>query len=213
MNAVFDRADYEAIHKIVFRDDYPGYKPTVIESPNGDGKLDVEKRYAHISIKNFTNVKDGLALMPYLQKAHNLAVEVAHALKLQPQYMPDITVGALRVLDYPAGAISNLHTDTDLFTLMCYRDQVENFVSQENDTPAITTMRRFNTQAHVGRLGTEIGLGPATPHEVTASQNRQCSMVYFAIPPHDSVLPSGVTVRNWLNEAMSKMRSDFKAYE
>lgn len=210
---IFDKADYDKIHQLVFTPDYPGYKPTVVEIPNGDGKADIEKRYAHAAPKYFTDITTGLALMPYLQRAHDLAVEAAKALQLAPQFMPNINFGALRILEYPAGAVSNLHRDFDLFTLMCYRDQADKFIAEEVDSPQLQILKRFNAQAHVGELGAEVGIGPATPHEVIASDTTQHSIVYFSIPDHDAVLPSGLTVRAWLNQRMSRSRTEFKDYK
>jgi hypothetical protein len=30
---------------------WPGYRPNIVEAPNGDGRLDAEKRYAHVAPK------------------------------------------------------------------------------------------------------------------------------------------------------------------
>lgn len=212
---MFSDEDYENLHRLAFRPDYPGYKPSVIEIPNGDGKADVAKRYAHVAAKYLETEEQKEALLPYLFRAHMEAWDIGVALGLPLQFMPDIRYGALRVLEYPPGAISNEHEDFDLFTLMCYRDQPDRFVSRHVsiDGDALSVLRSFNPQAHLGQLGTEIGLGPATPHSVLPSAYTQRSIVYFAIPDHDSVLPSGVVVRDWLNERMARSRTSFKAYE
>jgi isopenicillin N synthase-like dioxygenase len=214
------------LHSIVFRDGYAGYKPNVIEIPNGDGKADSLKRYAHIATKYFQTRAERLALTPFLELAHSKALEISEALDLPYAFEPRIEYGALRILDYPPGAISNEHEDFDLFTLMCYRDQPDRFVAKHvkddaslraywlrgNPAP-LEVLRHHNSQAHMGQLGTEIGLGPATPHQVLASETRQFSIVYFAIPDHASILPSGLTVRGWLNERMARSRTAFKDYE
>lgn len=217
---MFTESDYNALHDLVFRPDYSGYKPSVVEIPNGDGKADTQKRYAHVAIKYMETDQQRRALMPYLEKAHReaqkgaaLLSQIHPARSLQDKYWPTIEHSALRILDYPPGAISNTHEDFDLFTLMMYRDQPGRFMSAENDCEAIRALRKINPQAHLGQIGTEIGLGPATPHAVLASETRQRSIVYFAIPDHTSVLPSGVTVRDWLNERMARSRTSFKAYE
>jgi hypothetical protein len=62
-------------------------------------------------------------------------------------------------------------------------------------------------------MGTLVGMGQATPHEVLASETRQFSIVYFAIPDWAAVLPGGVTVLDWLNERMARSRTEFKKYE
>jgi hypothetical protein len=215
---MFSESDYSRLHDLVFRPDYSGYKATVIEIPNGDGKADVEKRYAHVATKYLKTSEQHYALFPYLRKAHDLALKMAEAAGIPEKYMPRLEYGALRVLDYPPGAVSNRHEDFDLFTVMCYRDQPALFQSEEvyetvEAKEVIRRMRELNPQAHLGQLGQEIGLGPATPHWVCAGEKRQRSIVYFAIPDHDAVLPSGVTVRDWLNERMARSRTQFKAYE
>ncbi len=215
---MFTSDDYEALHKLVFRPDYPGYKPTVVEIPNGDGRADTEKRFAHVAPKYFANEWQEAALMPYLRKAHDVAEGVADFMSMPDAFRPDIRYGALRILDYPPGAVSNKHKDFDLFTLMMFRDQPDRFAADEVYAPTLKRIQRINEQAHIGELGQEIGLGLATPHEVLPSATRQRSIVYFAIPDHDTMLPvsdrwpTGVTVRDWLNERMARSRTVFKAY-
>lgn len=212
--SIFTEQDYKTLHELVFRPEYPGYKPTVVEIPNGDGKADAEKRYAHVAPKYFANVWQRAALTPFLEEAHQVALHMALAARLPRELWPDIRYGALRVLDYPPGAGSHRHEDFDLFTVMCYRDQPKLFQSDEVDAgPAIEQIRHFDPQAHLGQLGQEVGLGKATPHWVLPGERQQRSIVYFAIPDHDVVLPSGVTVRDWLNERMARSRTEFKKYE
>jgi hypothetical protein len=224
MFTMFTEDDYEKLHELVFRPDYSGYKPTVKEIPNGDGKVDAEKMFAHVAPKYFTTDEQRHALMPFLERAHELAVEAGNLIELGPEFMPDIRYGALRILDYPPGAVSNLHEDFDLFTLMCFRDQPDRFKAHETAAAqdeagqprrldVIDKIRTLNQQAHLGQLGAAIGLGSATPHEVLPSETRQRSIVYFAIPDHASALPSGTLVRDWLNERMARSRTAFKAYE
>ena len=54
---MFTESDYKLLHSLVFQPDYPGYRPTLIEAPNGDDKLDVGKRYAHVSTKYLDRLK------------------------------------------------------------------------------------------------------------------------------------------------------------
>ncbi len=229
---IFSADDYQTLHRIVFAEGYPGYKPTVKEIPNGDGKVDVEKRFAHVAPKYFTNTvrhEDKAVLQEFLQIAHDIAEEAAFAAGIPFEFFPDIRYGALRVLEYPAGEGGHKHEDFDLFTLMCHRDQPDRFYS--HDAPAqprerfdlrmptaIEIIRQHNRQAHLGQLGEAIGLGKATPHEVLPSETAQHSIVYFAIPDHDSLLPPNevgtrLTVRDWLNERMARSRTEFKKYE
>lgn len=203
---MFTEKDYERLHEIVFRPDYPGYRPTVKEIPNGDGKVDAEKRYAHVAPKYFQNY-DGPGrgmLEDYYDAAHNLAQSVAQAWGFDPFYFPHWAYGALRVLDYPPGAGSNEHTDFDLFTLMMYRDRPECFVHTDEQPPF--EVRMLNAQAHLGEIGSEF-LGKAPhPHKVLKSVWRQRSIVYFAIPDHQERLPSGETVGEWLNGRLARSR-------
>jgi hypothetical protein len=210
---IFSKTDYETMHRMVFRPDYLGYKPTVKEIPNGDGNVDADKKFAHIAPKYFRRAAEMGNLGSYYMRAHALAEGVAEAIGLPKEWWPDIRYGALRILDYPVGATSARHEDFDLFTLMCYRDQPECFKSEEVDTPVLEQIRKFNPQAHLGQLGQEYGLGPATPHEVVASEQPQHSIVYFAIPDHDLKFQSGITVKDWLNERMTRSRTEFKKYE
>jgi hypothetical protein len=250
--SLFTKEEYEALHALVFVPDYSGYKPEVKEIPNGDGKVDADKRYAHVAPKYFKTDAQREALTPYLEKAFNLARAAADLAKVPSAYLPDIRYGALRILDYPPGAVSNLHEDFDLFTLMIYRDQPDRFVSHDEpqlggSSPtrwppgsldpghvepnrivalhpdgsvsrtrpvgeAIRKIRLLNAQAHLGQLGEAIGLGPATPHEVLASETAQHSIVYFAIPDHEAPLGEG-NVRDWLNERMARSRTAFDKYK
>lgn len=212
--------NYSDLHRIVFTDGYPGYKPSVRELPNGDGKVDADKRYAHIAMKYLSDDvvssrRDWAALVAALTEAHQLALKVATALCVPEAFMPSVQYSALRVLEYAPGAISNLHTDFDLFTLMMYRDQPDRFVTDEYDvratssfeqTSALHCARELNRQLHLGELAELLGLGTATPHEVIASKTRQCSIVYFAIPDHNAVLPGGLTVGAWIDERMARSR-------
>lgn len=227
---MFSKSGYETLHRIVFRDGYAGYKPTVKEIPNGDGKVDADKRFAHVAPKYFANgvsptTEDERVMSYYLGAAFAAAFDAARAAGVPNEFLPDQRYGALRVLDYPPGAVSNAHCDFDLFTLMCYRDRPECFVAHDTSRTrvpgpptAIDVIRRYNAQAHLGEMGEAIGLGKATLHEVIASPERQCSIVYFAIPDHAQLLPpntSGtrVLVRDWLNERMARSRTSFKKYE
>lgn len=205
-----NRHDYDVLHGLVFRDGYPGYKPTVKEIPNGDGKVDAEKRFAHIAEKYLTFREDRFVLLPYLKEAHAEAIRVARAIGIPEAFMPDITRSALRVLEYPPGAVSNLHRDFDLFTLMMYRDQPRCFVAHEVDDDinpeAIYALQEKSPLAHFGELAREIGFADPTPHEVTASSVTQHSIVYFAIPRWEAFLPSGETVGQWLAERYARSR-------
>jgi len=234
----FTEQEYDVLYEIVFADGYPGYKPAVKEVTNGDGKVDTDKRYAHVApkyLKDFDNpalkrILETFYDRAYAQARYAWAVSAGYAGlsgDLVAAFAPDPRYGALRVLDYPPGAVSNRHEDFDLFTLVLYRDDPEALVVDHSAAPggaadskgharkmtATDALRAFDPKCHLGQIAAEVGIGPATPHEVVARDRAHHSVVYFAIPDHDAVLPSGKTVRDWLNDKMQKTRTEFKPYE
>ncbi len=240
MTQLFNASDYATIHSLVFRDDYPGYKPNVVESPNGDGKLDSLKRYAHVAEKYlapkgpdtygedvyFTHHERDFCLSQYLDRAHLLSLEVAISIGVPREFWPVRKYGALRVLEYGPDAVTNPHTDFDLFTLMCYRNLPEYFKYLDNQAKdahvigsrkradTLKTAQKLNAQVHFGELLELLDqqdpsnkVWKATNHEVVASGGpSQFSIVYFSIPDHGAVLPNGVTVEDWLQERLSRSR-------
>lgn len=217
---IFTKEEYEFIHSRVFVEGYSGYKPSVKEIPGGDGNVDADKRYAHIGTWYFTRDAHWFELLPFLERAHAVAVQIAEAIELPKEWMPKISYGALRILEYPPGSISHPHNDFDLFTVMCYRDQPQQFFAHSyvnTDARArwvMEQMQAINPQAHLGELGEAIGLGRATRHEVLPSTEPQHSMVYFAVPDWETAMPNrGPKVKDWLNERMARSRTEFKKYE
>jgi hypothetical protein len=186
----------------VFRPDYPGNATArgVVEAPNGDpAHRDTGKRYSHVALKYLPMVDEEWTPEQYylasmLSLAHSKALKVAVDLGVPPSFTPLFGFGALRVLEYPAGVgASAVHTDMALFTLNLYRS-VPN--------PGLGALG----SVHMGELGELIGLGTADPHHVTALAERQCSLVYFAMPDHAAVLPSGETVGEWVRRETSRRR-------
>jgi hypothetical protein len=211
--SLFSKEDYDRMHSLVFVDGYSGYKPTVAEIPNGDGKVDNDKKYAHIATKYLVTDQQKADLMPYLDKAFNLARAAADLARVPAAFRPVKEFCALRILDYPIGAGSEKHTDFDLFTLMCYRNQPEMFKTYDVEpvTLAMSRIKLLDKQAHLGELAEILRLGPATPHEVLPSTtDRQYSIVFFAIPDHDAVLPTGQKVGDWIAERIARSRTDYK---
>lgn len=233
---LFTASDYHKLHSLVFHPNYPGYKPDVVEAPNGDGKKDELKRYAHVSekhlfVKNdFTlqhekrtgfhpNHEGDTLLTEYLEKAHQLSLEVAIAIGVPRPFWPVRKHGALRVLEYDGQATSVLHTDFSLFTLMCYRNdeswflygkpQSSNHLATAVSSEHLERAKKLNAQVHFGELLEEILPDDfvATPHEVAATGGPwQYSCVYFAVPDEEAVLPSGQTVGKWMIERKNRSR-------
>lgn len=202
---ILNHYDYQNLHAMVFQPDYPGYKPRVFEAPNGDGRLDTGKRYAHVSQKY---VHPHYATQQYLRcvydQAFYEACRVADELKVPLSYWPERAHSALRVLEYPFGAGSEQHTDFDLFTILCYR----NGPGLVRDDPTVETLDAVSPELHIGELGELCGLGPATPHRVEPRYDGevQKSVVFFAVPDYFAPLPSGQTVGDWMAERKSRSR-------
>ncbi len=199
--SIFTATDYATLAALVFRPEYPGNATSrgVVESPHGNGQLDAQKRYAHVATKylqygtTFHGPHRHLrTLSNYNLDAYCRAGQLSHALGVPSHMWPSLRDGALRVLEYPAGFGGHEHTDFDLLTVNCYRN-VPN--------PGLPDM-----EVHIGELGELLGLGPATPHRVDPLPVVQQSIVYFAIPDHAAVLPSGQTVGEWISERKERSR-------
>ncbi len=205
---IFTKDDYWALHSL-FHALYAGYKPNVLEAPNGDGKVDVQKRYLHVALKY--NPPEWA--VKYLARAHFEACRIAEALQVPPEFYPRVQDGTLRVLDYPAGVGSAPHTDFDLFTVHCYRSTPEDFVRLSAVDPRAEAI---DPHVHLGELAELIGVGKATEHFVAEQTYEQRSIVYFAMPDHSAMLPPyspiggvdgiGLSVGEWLAERYKRSR-------
>jgi hypothetical protein len=202
--AQFTAEDYKAIYSEVFSGAYPGYKADILESPHGDGNLDLGKRYAHVNIQYFRQYRyNPVGLLTHLCRAHALAMKVATALGVPAPFLPSFEHSTLRIIEYSPGAISHPHTDMDLFTLMLYRDQPEHF-HMDRDAPKAAS--RLNDQVHLGEIAEMLGLGKAQKHWVSPSGTVQRSIVYFAIPNHEETLSTGKSVGDWLTKRLARSR-------
>lgn len=191
--------------------EYGGYTPAVREVPNGDGNVDVGKRYLHVALKH----DPPEWAVRHLARAHWEACRVAEALRVPDAFYPRVENGTLRVLEYPIGAGSAEHTDFDLFTLNLWRSTPEDH-EQHEFGPVWTRGARAH---HIGEIGELVGLGPATPHRVPARPYAQRAIVYFAMPagaarlplralpdavePHERNRP---TVSEWVAERIARSR-------
>jgi hypothetical protein len=200
---------YNRLHEIVFNSgNYPGYRPEVVESPNGNGVIDTQKRYAHIAMKylrewHSTPFYRWRELYDALFECHSLAVKVAEELNVPRHLFPSVEHSCLRVLEYPAGAGSASHTDSDLFTLALYRSDWMPFERHSGERFEPWDCAGFDV--YMGEIGQLVGLGPALKHSVTALAEPQHSLVYFAIPDHNAPL-ANTTVGEWIAERMARSR-------
>ena len=217
---MFTASDYKTISEIVFSDKepYPGYSKKTIESPNGDGKWDEDKRYAHVAkkyLKRYQNPFKKGTLNDFLNTAHNKALEIAIELGVPREFWPDLQDSTLRILEYEPGAITHTHVDFDLFTLMCYRNIPDDFQYDQSEAdsshPGIVRANELNRQIHFGEImELIIPEYKATPHKVIADPlgRSQYSIVYFTIPNHDVVLPNGTTVGAFIGERKPRSRKE-----
>jgi hypothetical protein len=190
MSQTFNRTDHDALSTLFDPESrYPGYRPAVREAPNGDGKVDTEKRFLHVALK----YKPPAWAEAYLARAHWEASKVAEALGVRKEYFPLPADGTLRVLEYPPGAGSAEHTDFDLFTVLLWRSTPNDLELLDDCRHHNDDARAINPHLHIGEIGELAGLGPATPHRVQGRSYVQKSIVYFAMPDHAAELPNPVT--------------------
>jgi isopenicillin N synthase-like dioxygenase len=219
---IFTPNEYSALHFLAFHPANKGYRPEVKEAPNGDGKIDVQKRYAHIANKYLKDLPVAWEktytpiLRNALARAHQVASGIAIDLGVPAQYLPDLEDGTLRVLEYDHTAGAEEHTDFDLFTLMAYRnlpDFFEYVHEKEDDFKQAVNLQRaqkYNSQFHYGELMELICPSTkATKHRVRATGKvgiHQYAIVYFAMPKLSVKLPSGQTVGEWVDERKNRSR-------
>jgi len=201
---LFDDRDHMLLSSL-FSPRYAGYKPDVLEAPNGDGKIDATKRYLHVALKY--NPPDWARA--YLARAHFEACRIAEAVGVPEPYYPKVENGTLRVLEYPAGSGSAEHTDFDLFTVHCYRSTPDDFVKLERsafpDWPRVSA-ERIDPDMHFGDIGEAVGLGPATRHYVPERDYAQQAIVYFAMPANNAIMPTGETAIKWIADRYARSR-------
>lgn len=220
---IFNALDYAMLHQFAFSDKNPGYKPKVKEAPNGDGKIDQEKRYAHIANKYIANMPlaaqvEKTVFQQALAKCQQVAISIAVDLGIPQPYWPDLEDSTLRLLEYNEKAGAEPHVDRPcLFTLMAYRNLPQYFeyvYDEENDYKKVAVdldrARRFNAQIHYGGLMPIIvPESSATKHQVKptgATGVWQYSAVFFAMPKLAAVLPNGKTVKQHVDECIATMR-------
>ncbi len=206
---LFSRSDYQEMSDLFSITGYAGYKPNVLEAPNGDGKIDAQKRYLHVALKYNP---PGWAIQ-FLARAHFEACRIAEAIGVPEAYYPKVENGTLRVLDYPPGAGSAEHTDFDLFTVHCYRSTPQDFVKVQDAAPFKSNLQRpreyalaIDPDVHFGDIGEAVGLGPATRHYVPEREYAQQAIVYFAMPANDARMPTGERAIDWIADRYNRSR-------
>ncbi len=196
--SLFDDADHRILATL-FNQPYAGYKPNVLEAPNGDGKIDATKRYLHVALK----YNPPQWAITYLARAHFEACRIAEAIGVPAEFYPKVENGTLRVLEYPAGSGSAEHTDFDLFTVHCYRSHPEDFQRLDAVDPRAEAI---DPHVHFGDIGAEIGLGRATRHCVPERPYRQYAIVYFAMPANGARMPDGSHAIDWIADRYARSR-------
>jgi hypothetical protein len=206
---LFDRNDFDDLCNLFYLPGYTGYKPDVLEAPNGDGKIDAKKRYLHVALK----YNPPEFAREYLARAHFEACRIAEAVGVPAEFYPKVENGTLRVLEYPVGAGSAEHTDFDLFTVHCYRSTPEDFVRVDAVDPRAEAV---DPDVHFGDIGEAIGLGRATRHLVPERDYPQQAIVYFAMPANGARmpdaacslanLPNGTTAIDWIADRYKRSR-------
>jgi hypothetical protein len=206
---LFTHNDYDRLCDLFTVPGYAGYKPEVLEAPNGDGKIDAKKRYLHVALK----YKPPTWALSYLARAHFEACRIAEAVGVPAEFYPKVENGTLRVLEYPSGAGSAEHTDFDLFTVHCYRSTPGDFVRVDAVDPRAEAV---DPDVHFGDIGQAIGLGSATRHFVPERHYGQEAIVYFAMPANGarmpdaaceaSGLPCGTNAIEWIADRYKRSR-------
>lgn len=188
MNQFFNRTDFDQLSTLFDPEaNYKGYKPAVRERPDGDARVDTEKKFLHVALK-YNPPEWALRL---LARAHMAASEIAERLSVPSAWRPAIENATLRVLYYPVGAGTEEHTDFDLFTVNCWRDPVGDMWARVGNGGSCITNDYM--PFHVGELGTMCGMGTATRHLVSPRDYEQRAIVYFASPAMATPLPMPIT--------------------
>lgn len=167
-----------------FTNGYAGYRPTVIEAP--DGKvLDTQKKFLHIAPK--------YGMDEFQSRCYSEALRIAREHAPVPL---DYDACALRVLEYAPGVNGAGHTDFDLLTVNLWRSHPELMVCEAE-----------KSLIHWGELAEDFIKRKPDYHTVEAHPTEtQKSIVFFGLPPPEMKLSSGQTVGQWLALRIAKAR-------
>lgn len=196
---LFEDKDYNLLHSLFELTGYAGYKPEVLEAPNGDGNIDAKKRYLHVALK----YSPPAWAQWYLSRAHFEACRIAEAIGVPDKYYPKAENGTLRVLEYGPGVGSATHTDFDLFTVHCYRSHPNDF---KRVTRVDSRAESIDPDVHYGDIAEAIGIGDATKHYVPERDYAQQAIVYFAMPANDAIMPDGTKAIDWIADRYKRSR-------
>ncbi len=198
-------AEYTLLHNLVFNKSYAGYRPEIQESPDGNNVWDTKKRYAHIAPKYLTD-KVSVSLWLYFNLAFEEAEQVYQKLNFPEYLKPDYHQCCMRILEYPPGASSALHTDFDFMTLQLFRDNHEGFERVGSDA----SDDEISNGIHFGEIAELAELRKATPHKVVPLDQPQKSIVFFVLPSLEAVIPNktgkDIVVGDWLKERYARSR-------
>lgn len=216
--------DYHTAYTMVFNpaNEYPGYRPEVSESPDGDIFLDKGKHFAHIACKYLDKWDYAVGhrtidhdwLYQLLYDWTEYGIQVAIQLGLPMKWWPNVEDSTIRILAYPPGTVTHPHYDFDLFTLPMYRNIRDTYEVLEGDKADRYSWVREGALAadnfHYGELATLVNENyMPTKHQVRADEKgrTQYAAVFFAMPRLDLTLPTGVKVADWLEERKTRSRS------
>jgi isopenicillin N synthase-like dioxygenase len=197
----FTVTDYLFWQNLIFKDDYPGYRPEGYEQPDGDIDGGSGYEYSHIApkyLRDWKAVGSDIRTLAYdmLASLNRRARVAAMTLGIGPEFLPVMEDGTLRLLRYPPGTYNAEHTDFCLLTIPLYR----------NDwTPYFYT--NGEQGLHIGEIMEQLTGTKATNHGVRATGVWQYSAVYFAMPPLFAVLPNDMLVTDWVEKRKKETRN------
>lgn len=187
--------------------DYPGYNPPGTERADMYALGDYS--YAHVATKYLSQdceaLSDGQrnAMLNMLKDLVNTARRYSVGYEIPREFWPTMEDSTLRLLEYRPGAVIEEHTDFNLFTVNLYRTSRAPYRHGDDRAEA------HIDNVHIGEIWEQIDAErTATPHWTDVHPHTQYSVVFFAMPSLKAMLPSGVTVGEWLKDRKAQSRSE-----
>lgn len=182
----YHEGDYEILRSIMHKQSYPGFRYGGLDASVADQRKFVSglaPRHLKKYREKMQNVCEQYLLQWYMEDSFKLAMEVFDFLrkqypKLPEEARPTIDNSFLRVLYYPPGSSTTLHSDRSLFTMALWRDV-------DNVKTPVDCRTKLICDAYPGlQLGKyfEGLMGRATKHEIPAIDVPQRTLIYFARP-------------------------------